>query len=363
MIGSSLKLKSTVGVRGKLVNRLKAISLINLSENKFSNFLREIESDPLFQRFFFPGDKLPRVIRRNPWPGTRLCSGFYEFKEETLTDTSSVNVEAILADHKDLVRIIKMIGLEAFERHFLYGEGARSYDEIARQTGLNLEEVKKIHQLVLEVSVGSQFSAQPTPSRAEGVTYNLIAQFETQSGVAPGVSFSVTTPYLARGRYSISKEALAEWKRQNALTPQEEKSSRVLLQKMELANMRQNTIFRILDSIAESQIKFIRSGKKFQMRPLTMRTLAKQLGLAPSTISRAVHRRCVKLPWGDEVPLVFLLSSQREVLNFILDDSLVNPGFNNLSDRVLAERVNKDYGIKVSRRSLNECRRKWRQRQ
>lgn len=356
---ASLKTKAAVkgslSLRGRLLGRLKAVSLLSLPEPDFARFLKEIESDPLFRKLYFPSDGLPRVIRRSPWASTRLSQGFYELKEEISSDSGSVEVESLLAKRRGLVGLIQKVGQEAFERYFLYEEEALSQEKLAQRTGLTLEQVREMQDLVLEMSIHSEFN-RPGPSLLSGgLHYTLIAHIEMNA--AGAVSFSAASPHLARGRYSINREALEEWQKQEALAKEERKHLRTLLEKIELANIRQNTLMHILETVVENQRRYLVSQKKSDMRPLSMRALARQLSLAPSTISRAAALRSVILPWKEEVPLAGLLPIRRQVLEHVLDEILTDPASRKLPDSALARRLERDFSIAVSRRTVNECRR------
>lgn len=356
---ASLKTKTTVkgnlSLRGRLLGRLKAVSLISLPEPDFARFLKEIESDPLFRRLYFPKDGLPRVIRRSPWASARLSQGFYELKEELAADSGPAEVESLLAKRRGMVRLIRRIGQEAFERYFLYEEEALSPEKLSGLTGLAPDEVRQMQDLILDLSIHSEFS-RPGPSLlTSGLHYTLIAQIETSpSGT---VSFTAASPHLARGRYSINREALDEWQRQKILSREQSRQLRSLLEKIELANIRQNTLLHILETAVENQKRHLLSRKKSDMRPLSMRALARQLSLAPSTISRAAALRSVILPWKEEVPLAGLLPIRRQVLEHVLEEMLQDPENRKLPDSALAGRLDRDFSLRVSRRTVNECRR------
>ena len=50
------------------------------------------------------------------------------------------------------------------------------------------------------------------------------------------------------------------------------------------------------------------------MRPVSLRLLARRLQLSPSTVSRALSHRTIRLPWGAEVPMIAMVPGQRRVL-------------------------------------------------
>ena len=62
-----------------------------------------------------------------------------------------------------------------------------------------------------------------------------------------------------------------------------------LLKKIETINLRQNTLYRILETTARLQADYLRTGDETDLRPVSLRMLARRLDLAPSTVSRRQH--------------------------------------------------------------------------
>ncbi|MEK7287081.1 MAG: hypothetical protein AAB091_00785 [Elusimicrobiota bacterium] len=355
---AGLNPRASLTTKGTLIGRLKAASLLSLPEREFAKLIVQIESEPLFQKLFFPGKSLPRVIRRQPWPGMRLAKGFYE-AGQVAQATDGVNVEAFIAKHRDLIGLIKKMGQESFERCFLYGDDVRSFDDIVKISGLCLEEVRKVHEMILELSVEGEFCrGRASWDAGTRLRYTLIARLELDLAAPGGVTVALVSPHLARGRYAVNHDALDFWEKQGTLIPEEKKRLRKLLQQIEMINIRQNTILRILEIIVERQADFLVTQKDFLRRSLSMRRLARQLKLAPSTISRAVCGRSVVLPWGEEAPAARLLCGNRQVLESVLKELSRVPENRRLSDRVVGERTRRDFNLAVSRRTINEIRRK-----
>lgn len=344
-------------IRGRLIGRLKAVSILSASESQFAKIIQELELDPLFQRLFLPGAKLPRVITRSPWPKTNLHQNFYELKDPSAPQATDRPTESILEGHQKLIPLIHKMGQEAFERYFLYGTDICSWEDIAKETGLTLDEVKKIHNLILEVSLQSSLSSPWSTLTTAGRRYTLVAQIHPDTSLEKRYSLSLTLPHLARGRYRVNQEALAQWLHDKVLNREEKKRLKKILESIEFANIRQNTLMRILEAISEKQSSYIASGEKTKRRPLTMRSLSKELGVAPSTISRLVALRSIRLPKTGEAKLSDLLPNQREVLTSVLEELLTRPENKNLSDQALTQKIQSEFHITVSRRTTNECRR------
>ncbi|MBI4669248.1 MAG: hypothetical protein HY747_08685 [Elusimicrobia bacterium] len=361
--GPGLRTRTSVNIKGRLAGRLKAIALISLPEAEAAKIVHGIESDPLFQKLFFPDRQFPRVIKRQAWPASRLDAGFYKLREEAAAGPVPADIEPALSKYHDLIAVVRKMGREAFERYFLYGTEALSFEEIAEKTGLEAGEVKKIHELILEATVHVDIAGPARLEPRHGVmAYTAVAHLERDPLQSHGIALSWTMPHLARGRYAVNHEALAEWQRRSALTKAEKKNLRRLLQKIELINMRHTTLFRVLEAVIERQTGFLVSQSKSRRRPLSMRSLASYLGLAPSTISRIAANRSVVLPWNEEVPLARLMAGRHEVLKSVLGEILESRGalaapLRKLSDQALVQSIRRDYNLIVSRRTVNEVRR------
>ncbi|MBI2069639.1 MAG: hypothetical protein HYT79_03475 [Elusimicrobia bacterium] len=357
--GMALGLRGSakLNLRGRLIGRLQAAKIIGLPEREFAKFIQEIEMDPMFLKLYLPEKGAPRVIRRNPWTRAGLSGSFYAFDENLAAGSSAgVPVESLLAGKAELVGLIRRIGREAFEKYFLYGEDIRSLEEIAGLTGLSPEEARRIHEMILEVGVQSLFSEDARAQPA--LRFTQIARIEVDEASPERPLFLFNLPYMARGRYLINQQVLDELKDRGVFKTREEKKSlRRLIEKINLANLRQSTLFRILETVCAAQAKYLATGKTALKKPLSMRSLARELCLAPSTISRAAHGRGVKLPWGQEAPLSALMPARREVIRSILDEVLpLWPKEKKRSDRRLSKEVQARYGLAVNRRTLNAVR-------
>jgi RNA polymerase sigma-54 factor len=138
------------------------------------------------------------------------------------------------------------------------------------------------------------------------------------------------------------------------LTAQERKHLPALLKRLETVNLRQSTLFRLLETIARIQADHIKSGLAEDIRPISLRQLAKRLDLAPSTVSRAFAHRSLRLPSGRELPLIAFVPGRRSVLRELLGQWLAVSVA--VTDAVLVERLKKERGISVSRRTVNAVR-------
>jgi len=117
---------------------------------------------------------------------------------------------------------------------------------------------------------------------------------------------------------------------------------------------RNNTMQRLLEKITLYQKAFINKGEKY-INPMTRASLAKELGLHESTISRAVSNKTVQMPGGRIIPLAKFfdrsLGIRAELKEIIEEENLKNP----LSDTKIADKL-KERGYKVARRTVAKYR-------
>src|SRR5262249_19697870 len=134
--------------------------------------------------------------------------------------------------------------------------------------------------------------------------------------------FEFFSAHWARGLYRIRYDLLERWKDEGRLGGAERRRLPRLLKRLETVNLRQSTVFRILESLTRLQGPYLKSQDDRAQSPVSLRQLARRLELAPSTVSRALSGRSVLLPWGKEVPLITLLPGRRRLLRRILGDWL-----------------------------------------
>lgn len=357
--GMQLRLRQKVQNWQLLQGRLTAAKWISMSEPEVVREISSLESEPLFQQMACGEKERKPVVRRRRWPASCLHPGFYELKEWGLSAGESGDIQVLVEKHKDLIGLIRRIGIQDFERYFLYGEEGASLSEACAAVGITEEEGRRITDLVLQVGTRSEFFRPGRAAGAHGIRYSCIAAIEQDLRDPENLYFRFLSPHWARGRYSVDYEKLEEWKRGRELALGERRRLKQLLKRIELINMRQDILFQILSRIVTEQSSYLRSRLGYRRRPLSLRELARRIGVAPSTVSRSVGNRSTQMPWGEEVPLKSLLSSQRSViLSIMLEWRSRGELGDDLTDEKLMRRLAGEAGIAVSRRTVNECRRK-----
>jgi|CXWL01.1.fsa_nt_gi hypothetical protein len=332
----------------ELRGRLQMADWIAMPESSFAREIAKLENNPLFSKLRFAAADRPVAIGRSRWPRTRFNADFYDLAQFIPAAGDRVQVEELLEKHQGLIASIKKMGREAFEHYFLYGAEALPLEEIARVCGIELGEARRVHELLLDIGAQAEFMG-PAP-QPEVAAVTCLASVSIENGEP---DFQFFSPQWARGLYEIHYDALEQWKRSGWLSLQEAKQLPHLLRRIETINLRQNTLFRIVDNLVRLQAPYLKSRRAEHKLPLSLRRLASHLELAPSTVCRAVAGRSVKMPWNVEIQLSGLLPGRRKVLRAILSRWLDKEP---LSDEDLRLRLKLERGITVSRRTVNAVR-------
>lgn len=347
----SQSIRTQADQRLALLGRLRMAEWIEMPEKTFAKQVEEMEKDPLFQNLFFGSANLPSAIHRQRWPGGRMASIFYEDAVERVSgEGERVQVEETLSEHASLLPLIRKIGQKNFESYFLHGEEAISLPEIAQRVGISEFEAGQIHDLLLDLGSQCEFY---TPDRDPSLrkSYACIARISISNG---NPEFEFYSPYWARGLYHIDYDRLEAWKRSKLFSGEKGRRLGGLVKKIEVLNFRQNTLFRVLKTLTEFQAKFLRTQDETLLKPISLSKLGKRLDLAQSTVSRAISGRSVHMPWGYEAPLSTLAPGQRWVLRQVMA-KWIDEGVT-ASDATMVERFQTEYGIKISRRTVNAVR-------
>lgn len=339
-------------LKQKLIPKIKLSNFLSLPENEFARTVKEIESDPLFIRLMYPSKLTDKVIAYQRFPRTGIASGFYELKEEIARDHSVPDIQTLVYGKEEIIQICRELGREKFNQYFLYNEEGLSFKEIAKNCALPLAKVKKVIELINEVSIQEQFFIPSTITPGEKIHYTKIAAIERE-----GEKFSLNYyfPHLARGRYVIDYGKIEKLKAQGFFTSGGLKPLEHLLKKLELVNLRKTALFQICEKIIELQVEYLKSGDPAGLKPFTQSELAKEIGVNPSTISRLIRNKSVENPLGREVPLKGFFQSQKKVKLDLIREIFAEEK-ESISDEKVKEILRKKYGLEVSRRSITAYR-------
>ena len=264
----------------------KLAGIIKLSEEQFNCLINEIESNPLFEKL-----RHEQVVRYKRFPKTGFRCGLLQLNENISVDTSPADVEPILETHHDTIQTIKEIGIEKFNKYFLYNDDNISIDEIKERCGIGVDRVKKIIELLNEISIHSQFYNSSGLDITAQINYNKMASVDRDKN---DFIISFFSPNLARGRYEINYDKLVGIKGKNIKT---------YVRNLELVNLRKTSVYRILEKLVSIQRGLVNTGNSEKKRLLTQRMLSREINVDPSIICRIVMGRSIENPSGKEIPL------------------------------------------------------------
>jgi len=329
------------------VIKMQQATLLQMSENEFHQLIIEIERSPFFLRLY----QQEKLIHYQRFPKTSISSTFYQLKEDTVADPGSLNVESLLLKKENLVQQIQKLGMEKFKRYFLFPDSGMTISEIARACDLDVSQVQEINSLIDEFSVQSEFY-HPSKVSSDVIQYYRVASVERA-----GEDFVVGyfSPFSARGRYQINYERFEELNKRGAFGEDEARETRQLFKKLELINSRKDTLNQILRGIVDKQTLYFQTGDSRSLLPVSQKELAQKIGLAPSSVSRAIRGKSINTPWGEEVALKHFFPHpkrfRKELLGQLLegDDELS-------SDEMIRTRLREKFGVAISRRSVANLR-------
>ena len=327
--------------------RMEQANLLEMSEDEFNRLLNAIEQSPLFQRLY----QKEKLIRYQRSPRTDISSSFYQLREEAVADRGSIDVESLLLNKEHIVQQIQKLGTEKFKRYFLFPESGMTPEEISRECDLKVSEVKKINSLIDEFSIASEFY-HPSNVISDSIHYSKVASIEKDK---QGFFIGYYSPAHARGRYLIDNEKLEELEATGKLTEAEVKETKLLFKRLALINNRKDTVTQILQNIINKQALYLESGDLRSLLPFSQKELAAKVGLAPSSVSRAIRGKSIDTPWGKEVPLSHFFSRPKRFRMELLKE-LLETDKELSSDEAIRYKLWVKFGVAISRRSVANLR-------
>ncbi|MHB9155743.1 MAG: RNA polymerase factor sigma-54 [Endomicrobiales bacterium] len=315
-----------------------------MTERDCSALIRGLESTPLFGKL----KELGIIACRRPrtW---NLASDFLEFDDTVFHhSTPDSDIAPLVEKNRDLLPVIRKIGLERFKSLFYENEGEVDAAHIASLLGLPVPAVKRIISLMNDISLLSEFF-HPSRVTHPGGAYTKIAKIDSDRGRLVCGYYSLQT---ARGSYMIDSDRLKSFRK--GLDRDTQNRLKEIVSRLTLINSRKNTVHAVIESLLGLQREYFLTGRPATLRVLSAKELAQELRIAPSSVSRAIFGRSIVTPHQDEIPLKLLLPPHKKVVCHILREILKTR--HTLTDAQLREELSRTYGITVSRRQVCQCR-------
>lgn len=233
----------------------------------------------------------------------------------------------------------------------------RQYSEIAKLLGIGVQRVEKIAEYISEnlnpFPGRSHWGSVRNPCSSETSVYqqpDVIIGFmnddpKSQMVVEIIMPFGGTLQVSALYKKAI-KESEGESK--DAMRGDMDRASLFV----KCLQQRNHTMQRLMSRLVVIQRSYLSKGEKF-LEPITRASLAEELGVHESTISRAVSGKSVQLPNRKIVPMAAFFDrslSARTILREIIS-SETKP----LSDTEIQKRLD-ERGIRVARRTVAKYR-------
>lgn len=329
------KAKTSAAVMGAL----KLAQLAEMPEEEFERLLKELEGNRFFGLL-----KASGAVTLAEFPAARYAARRYAGYGLRL---SAGGLPELVDGSGDLVALIQGIGQEKFEACFLR-DATMGDVERAEECDISVKDAERLRDFVNRAFIQAEFEGG-APDAPPARVYSAVAGIELEDG-APVLAFFHREVW--KGRYRVDQERLAA--ATSELPAAERQGVEKLLKRLEFADKRKTTLYRALEILVNVQAEYLRSGEPGRRRPLSQKTLAKNLEVHPSVLNRLVSNKSVQLPWGTEAPLEALLPSAKAVnLERLYALAAENPG---LSDEELRRELKARHGVELSRRSVAQYR-------
>jgi RNA polymerase sigma-54 factor len=335
-MGLTTKLKTRTAAR--IRGRMKLARLMEMPEAELAGLALRLEASPLFRSLADSKIIMPAAV-----PQARIAARRFAGYGLRL---AGAGMPGLADGDCEVVRLMRRIGQDRFEKWFLRSEGSGDRDR-AEGCGISTEDARKLGDFMDRAFIQGEFEG-PGPA-APAKVFSPVAGIDLQDG-KPALAFFHREVW--KRRYRIDDDRLAEHLR--ALPPAEAEKARRLVKRLRLLEQRKTTLYRLLEEVLEAQAEYLRTGDPAERRPLTQRALAAGLGTAPSVLSRLISNKSVQLPWGLEAPLALLCPSAKSVhREHVRALACANP---NWRDEELRRELERRHGAKLSRRSIAQYR-------
>lgn len=353
----NLEIRQTQHLKPRLANRLigglKISSLMSMREDDYQKLIREVERSPLFRKLACT----KRIIRYQRFPQTGISRNFLELKEWLHADSGGGDIAALAGRRKDAVDVIRRMGLEKFKKYFLYDDLEITPAQKARRCRITGGEAVRVKEFVDDFAIHEEFlKSPPGVLRPRGPALQADHHRRIASIENDGENFTIQyfCPSNARGRYSIDYAGLEEIKKKADFKRRERKKIGSLVKKLEMINSRKTIMHKIIETLTRVQSEYLKSGDRFKLIPFNQKELSQSIAVEPSLVCRALRAKSVLIPGGHEVALKGLVPSRKKIALDLLKE-MAGDG-NQFTDNEIRRSLNAKFGIRLSRRSVNQYR-------
>lgn len=332
------KLGTGARTSASVLGALKMAQMAAMSEEEFAKVLKEMEGGRVFELL-----KTSGALTLSEFPAARYAARKYAGYGLKL---GGGDLPELSDGSGDLVALIQGVGQEKFEACFLK-DAVMSDIERAEECDISVKDAERLRDFVNRAFIQAEFEGK-TEAPAAAV-YSAVAGIELKDG-EPELAFF--NREIWKGRYKVDGDKLGQLL--SGVDLAERARVEKLLRKVEFADKRKTTLYRALELLISVQADYLRTGEPGRRRPLSQKTLAKNLEVDPSVINRLVSNKSVEMPWGMQAPMEVLLPSSKKVnLERLYALAAEKP---ELSDEGLRAELKARHGVDLSRRSIAQYR-------
>ena len=336
----SFKLTASTGARtsAALLGALKMAQTAEMPEEEFEKLIKELEGGRVFQLL-----KTSGAINLSEFPSARYAARKYAGYG---LKTTAADMPELADGSGDLVALIQGVGQEKFEACFLK-DAVMSDIERAEECDISVKDAERLRDFVNRAFIQAEFEGKTEAPAAK--VYSAVAGIELDDG-EPVLAFFHRE--IWKGRYKVDADKLAQLL--PGLDQAERRRAENVLKKIEFADKRKTRLYRALEILVSVQAEYLTTGDPSRRRPLSQKTLAKNLEVDPSVLNRLISNKSIQMPWGLEAPMEVLMPSSKKVnLDRLYTIAAEKP---QLSDNLLREELRSRHGVDLSRRSIAQYR-------
>lgn len=226
--------------------------------------------------------------------------------------------------------------------------------EILKQLDIDEKRFLQAKEVIMQLDPKPGWRYSGTPSRY--VNPDFIITWKDNKLCAGMCDDSAPRIRIRRHYLEVMKHRAGVPKEELDFIRQRIQSAQNLIMAIE---QRRKTLAKIIEGILEYQNEFFEKGDRF-LKPMTMTEFAHQLGVNPSTISRALANKYLESPRGIHKLKYFFTAAvghidKRVIYNKIKDIVDNEDKTAPLSDTQIAKKLSRD-GIIISRRTVSKYR-------
>ncbi|MGV8120089.1 MAG: hypothetical protein AB2L14_10060 [Candidatus Xenobiia bacterium LiM19] len=315
----------------------------------FWSHVREVESRELFLKLCTPVEKGNKALFITPRHLSRLI------ESSGSPSSLSFDIEDSLDHHSSKVEKLKSLGREAFSAIFL-GDGDDGYTpmELAELTGLTIEELKSFQDEVLTPATIQDLAAPSRMPVAARRQYEKVALIKQEGE-------EIQCLFLSdKKRYRIDEEKITRLSKEGLLNEEEKEAWKELKTELEQINSRIGLINDIVLAVVNAQRLFLLSGLEEDQRPLEGKEAAHMLSIDAGWLCRLIQGKSIVTPHGEKALQSLFLPRRkagRQRGMRLLKKLMAAHEGQLINDIELQKLLEKDYGLTVSRRTVNDWRR------